>query len=83
MARVTVEDLNRAAEWLDSYEYDDTDPTDTAIHESHLRVIAWLDAEIARREFDAAARQVARQSGATTRQARAALRKRLDEQGGA
>ena len=56
MARVTKEDLDWAAMWLGAYEGEDGEPasdspdsTDEYVQRAR-RVMAWLDAEVARRE---------------------------------
>ena len=73
-ARVSLDDLRFAAEWLgtyDTFEAPEDENGDRAV-----RLIAWIEAEVARREEEALVRQVrAAQPGATTAQARAALRR--------
>jgi hypothetical protein len=68
-SRVTTDDLEFAATWLDCYEGQDDDGNNAAA----VRVAAWLRAEVARRERDADVRAVVARTGATKEQARAAL----------
>ena len=90
-ARVTLDDLYAAREWLNAYEAEDgtgernpeegpytgTDETAARMY----RVADWLEAEIARREDDAKARRliplITAETGRTPtlEQARAAVRK--------
>lgn len=70
-ARVSVEDLLGAADWLRAYEDDlgrpigDVDPADVTDERAVelLRVAEWLDAEVARRRGSAQERAVARRAG--------------------
>lgn len=72
---VSITDLEYAADWLRAYEVGD-DPSDIERNEAQLRVAAWLDAEITRRQVDAAVRGAARKHGVSPARIRAALASR-------
>jgi hypothetical protein len=82
-ARVTVDDLLGAADWLRAYEDDhgrpigDVDPAEVTDERAIelLRVAEWLDAEVARRRQEQTVRAVAKRSGVSSRRARAAVRR--------
>ena len=73
LPRVSRDDLDFAATWLDNYEGQDDDDENNA---AATRVSAWLRAEIARRDEDADVRRVVARTGTTRARARAALRTR-------
>ena len=82
--RVTTEDLTWAAGWMLAYEGDDGVPAEHAEDSTDpfvlrcRRVAAWMDAEVARREREAAVRTVVRQAGLpVTAKSRAAARRAL------
>ena len=70
MSRLSIADLEVAAEWLDYNEGDDGEG------DACRRVAAWLRAEAERREAENTARHIARKTGASLAQVRAALRRR-------
>jgi hypothetical protein len=67
--RVTVIELEMAAEFLDTYDASDDDPNG----ERCRRVAAWLRDEIARRENGMVVREIAKRAGVSTARAKAAL----------
>ena len=69
-ARVSIDDLSTAAEWLDCNEGDSGEA------ESCKRVAKWLAAEVERRTKQAAIRHVARERGVSPKAVRAALAKK-------
>lgn len=77
MARVTIDDIQFAVEWLTEYEGNESD-----VHRPSCdRMIAWLKAEIRTREIDAALRTqetmmrtTAKQTGKPYAQVKARLR---------
>lgn len=51
MAKVSIGDLNSAANWLETLEVnDESDPADVEYFEGIKRVVEFLDAEIAKRQ---------------------------------
>jgi len=51
MAKVSIGDLNSAANWLETLEVNDpNDPADVEYFEGIKRVVEFLDAEIAKRQ---------------------------------
>jgi hypothetical protein len=70
--RVTIDDLNFAAEWVESY---DPAPGETANAASAKRVTAWIKAEIAERRIrakeDAMVRALCKQTGHSEKVVRA------------
>jgi hypothetical protein len=70
--RVSRDDLELAAQWLGEYQ-DGNGTEEDAL--AVYRAEAWLRAEVARRDDAAAVRQIARATGGTVAQARAALAK--------
>ena len=82
-ARVSIDDLLFAADWLDTYEADNDDISQ-ANGEAAERVIKWLHAEVARRRSDANIRAIQARVKADTGRAvsaayvRAALAKVAD-----
>ena len=51
MAKVSIGDLNSAANWLETLEVnDESDPADVEYFEGLQRVVKFLDAEIAKRQ---------------------------------
>ncbi len=77
MERVSIDDLAFAATWLDAHDGADEDGTPDENDAAARRVSAWLRAEIARREEDAAVREVAKRTGASPARARAAVRRAM------
>lgn len=85
-ARVDIEDLLGAADWLRAYEGDSSDGGtigdegargDTRAEEL-LRVASWIDAEIQRRMVEQTARSIARQNGVSVTTARRALKRAIE-----
>jgi hypothetical protein len=74
--RVSVDDLEFAATWLDNYEGQDDDENNAAA----VRVAAWLRAEIAKRAEDVGVRAIVAQTGVEPARARAALRRAVRPQ---
>lgn len=70
--KITKNDLLMAAEWLDCYS---TEPDSAAEKASCERVAYFLRKTVETAQFEAAVRQVAKEAGCTTKQARAALRR--------
>lgn len=69
--RVTTDDLSWAADWIGCF-----DPEDAAENERRDRVVAWLNAEVARREQDAVARAAAKELGRKPAEVKAAMRRK-------
>jgi len=70
MARVSIDDLAFCAEWMAAY---DPAPDENGSAERRDRIVAWLRAEITRRETDAAIRCHARRLGVEPSVVRQAL----------
>lgn len=73
--RVTVDDLELAATWLEAYESSDEDAIADEAQATMFRVAAWLRSEARHRQEDAIARRLVAKRGVTTAQARAAIRR--------
>lgn len=71
MAKVSINDLLRAEDWLRGYE-----PAPEEDGSDMIRVADWIRAEILKREDAAYVRDLAKQVGQPTKQVRAALRRR-------
>lgn len=69
MTRISIDDLEVAAEWLDEYELGKTNAPEA---ESCRRVAAWLRAEADKRLSGIAVRQLVRERGIPGAEARAA-----------
>lgn len=69
-ARVTADDLLFAADWIEAYD----GAPDDANNAAAARVGAWLRAEVARREEDAAVERLMKSTGADRARARRVLR---------
>lgn len=68
-ARVTIDDLAFAVDWIEQYEADEGDSNGAA----RDRLVAWLRAEIERRQRAAAVREVVKQTGVDPARARRVL----------
>lgn len=81
MARVSIEDLEFASTWVETYDGAEDDENNQRAE----RVVAWIDAEIAKRRFEIKVREV--QDAVETQigkrptavQTRAALRRTADD----
>jgi hypothetical protein len=69
--RVSADDLDLAATWLEAYEASEDDTNG----ETLARVAAWIRAEVVRRRTEATVHQLAITHGVTPAAARRALRK--------
>lgn len=73
MSRVTADDLEWGAMWLETYER--TEGVDDEAADTAERVAGWLRAEVARRREQAQVDSVVKATGASPARARATLRK--------
>ena len=71
MGRPTADDLDFAIEWLSYYDASES-PENAAARD---RVTAWLTKEARRRDFDAAARRIAKEHNVSVPVAKKALRR--------
>ena len=78
-AKVTADDIAWAAEWVSAFEIDDVEPKiGTPQGDQRDRVVAWLLAEVERRQHGAIVRAAAKQLGRKPSEVRAALRRRAN-----
>ena len=70
--RVSTDDLAFAAEWVRTYDASGEDENG----ERAVRIVAWLEAEIKRRDTDAAIRRTAKRHGVSRTFVRRALAER-------
>lgn len=74
MAKVSIDDLTRAEDWLRSYE-----PAPDEDCSGLMRVADWIKAEILRREDAESIRTIAKQAGVSSAKVRAALKRQAEE----
>ena len=78
MARISIDDLEFGATWLEAYEGSEEHGEDENVERAR-RLAGWLRAEAARREESAAVRDIMSRTGASRDRARAAYRRALAE----